>query len=103
MRGKNVCLRKEIKMDITDLYVGRKVHYQSKHNEDEWKNGIVKEARSGRNDGVWVVYHCDGKWDRFMDHTSAFTDLEDIKLGWRQSWSKGVTSPVYQGGKGGIK
>ena len=56
MRGKNVCLRKEIKMDITDLYVGRKVHYQSKHNEDKWKNGIVKEARSGRNDGVWIVY-----------------------------------------------
>ena len=90
-------------MNITDLYVGRKVHYQSQHNEDKWKNGIVKEARSGRNDGVWVVYHCDGKWDRFVEYTSAFTDLEDIKLGWRQSWSKGVTSPVCQGGKGGIK
>ena len=90
-------------IDITDLYVGRKVHYQPVHNVDEWENGIVKEIRNGRNDGVWIVYHCDGKWDRFMDYTSAFTDLEDIKLGWRQSWSKGVTSPVYQGGKGGIK
>ena len=90
-------------IDITDLYVGRKVHYQSQYNEDKWKNGIVKEARSGRNDGVWIVYLCDGKWDRFVEYTSAFTDLEDIKLGWRQSWSKGVTSPVYQGGKGGIK
>ena len=31
-------------IDITDLYVGRKVHYQPVHSVDEWENGIVKEG-----------------------------------------------------------
>ena len=71
-------------IEITDLRVGQKVRYQPEHyGEDEWENGIIKEIRDGRNDGVWVVYHCADKWGRFMDYTSALTNLRDIKLGWR--------------------
>ena len=71
-------------IDITTLKVGQKVHYQPAHFcEEEWENGIIKEIREGRTDGVWVVYNCAGNWDRFMDYTSALTNLRDLKPGWR--------------------
>ena len=69
---------------VTLLHIGCKVHYQPKHHVDaEWENGIIKEIRDEVTDAVWVVYHCDGRWDKYMDYTSAKTNLCDLKLGWR--------------------
>jgi ABC-type sugar transport system substrate-binding protein len=71
-------------IDIATLRVGQKVHYQPAHyGEAEWENGIIKEIREGRKDGVWVVYNCAGNWDRFQDYTGALTHLRDLKPGWR--------------------
>ena len=71
-------------IDIAQLRVGQKVHYQPAHyGEDEWENGMVKEIRESRMDGVWVVYNCTGNWDRYRNYTGALTMLEDLKLGWR--------------------
>ena len=70
-------------IDIAQLQVGQKVHYQPEHySEEEWENGLIKEIRDGRNDGVWVVYNCAGNWDKYRDYTSALTHLRDLKLGW---------------------
>ena len=77
-------IRGGIMIDIAKLHVGDKVHYQPEHYSDsEWENGRIKEIRGGRVDGVWVVYNCAGNWDRYMDYTSALTNLRDLKTGWR--------------------
>lgn len=71
-------------LDIAQLRVVQKVHYQPEHyKDDEWENGIIKEIREDRPDGVWVVYKCNGEWARFSEYTSALTNLRDLKLGWR--------------------
>ena len=70
--------------NIKKLEVGNKVHYQPAHyNITEWENGIVKEIRDYIPDAVWVVYKCAGNWDRYMDYTSAKTNLRDLNFGWR--------------------
>lgn len=72
-------------IEIANLRVGDKVHYQPEHyNDDEWENGIIKEIRDSKTDGVWVVYNCDDRWGNYMDYTSALTNLCDLKVGWRQ-------------------
>lgn len=64
-----------------DLKKGDKVHYQPEHFGDKmWENGIVKRAVK---DGAFVVYNCDGNWDRIDDYTAAKTSYDDLKLGWR--------------------
>ena len=80
-----------MKIDIAQLRVGQKVHYQPEHyNDDEWENGIIKEIPEGATnpeslcfDSIRVVYHCNGHWDRYDEYTSALTNLRDLKLGWR--------------------
>ena len=71
-------------IDIAQLRIGQQVHYQPEHyGDDRWENGMIKEIREGKMDGVWVVYNCGGNWDYYMDYTSALTNLRDLKLGWR--------------------
>jgi len=71
-------------IDIKSLQVGMPVRYQPAHyTEEEWENGIIKEIREGKTDGVWVVYNCAGNWDEYQDYTSALTNLRDLKIGWR--------------------
>lgn len=71
-------------IDISKLNVGDKVYYQPEHyGDDKWENGIIKEIRPGKTDGVWVVYNCAGNWDCYMNYTGALTNLRDLKLGWR--------------------
>jgi len=71
-------------INIRELHVGDKVHYQPKHyGTERWENGLIKEIRDNRNDGVWVVYNCCGDWNNYMDYTSALTNLRDLKLGWK--------------------
>jgi len=71
-------------IDIAQLRIGEKVHYQPAHyGPREWENGIIKEIRDGRMDGVWVVYNCGGDWENYEKYTSALTNLRDLKIGWR--------------------
>ena len=71
-------------IDISELHVGDKVHYQPDHyGEDRWEDGIIKEIRRGKTDGAWVVYNCAGNWGDYADYTGALTNLRDLKLGWR--------------------
>ena len=72
-------------IDISKLKIGDRVHYQPDHykEEDKWENGRVKEIPEHTYTSVRVVYNCGGEWDRFMDFTSAMTDVRDLKLGWR--------------------
>lgn len=59
------------------LFIGMRVHYVPRIGAPE--NGIVKSF----NDRVaWVVYHCDGNWDRYANYTGASTVLEDLREGW---------------------
>lgn len=70
--------------DIAKLRIGDQVHYQPDHYaDDEWENGIIKEIRNNKIDGVWVVYNCNGNWDNYKDYTGALTNLCDLKLEWR--------------------
>ena len=71
-------------MNITELRVGDKVHYQPSHYpKDKWENGMIKEIPEHTNKSIRVVYNCAGEWDNFMSYTSALTDLTDLKLGWK--------------------
>ena len=71
-------------IDISKLKVGDKVYYQPEHyGESDWENGMIKEIRENKMDGVWVVYNCDGNWKKYTDYTGALTNLRDLKIGWR--------------------
>jgi hypothetical protein len=69
-------------LTIDQLSVGDPVHYLPAHSEAKAENGIVKEIRPGRTNGCWVVYNCNGEWDRYKDYTGCLTNLDDLKLGW---------------------
>ena len=79
-------------IDIAKLKVGDEVHYQPEHyGETRWENGLIKEIPDFATDKtapigyncVRVVYNCAGNWANFKNYTSALTDLEDLKLGWK--------------------
>ena len=71
-------------MEQSDLKVGDNVHYQPSHySEDTWENGVVKEIPDHTTTSVRVVYNCGGEWHKFMDYTSALTNLRDLKVGWK--------------------
>ncbi len=71
-------------INIANLKVGDKVHYQPEHYDDSrWENGIIKEVPEFSLDSVRVVYNCAGDWKNYNNYTSALTNLRDIKLGWR--------------------
>ena len=70
--------------NIANLRIGQKVHYQPEHyGATRWENGIIKEIRENTLDSVWVVYNCNGEWERYKDYTSAKTNLRDLKLNWK--------------------
>lgn len=71
-------------IDISKLKIGDKVHYQPSHYDDNrWENGMVKEIPDHTNTSIRVVYNCGGDWDNFQNYTSALTNLEHLKLGWK--------------------
>ena len=59
------------------MYIGQKVTYIS-HGKQE--HGIVKSLRGAMH--VFVVYKCDGHWDRFFDYTAQLTAIDDLVPGW---------------------
>lgn len=68
---------------ILDVKVGDKVHYVSYHDSTQHENGVVKTIRDDVDSAVWVVYHCGGDWDNFMNYTGARTNLADLTPGWK--------------------
>lgn len=62
---------------------GEKVHYIPFDgcSVSEMENGVVKRMN---NDGTaaFVVYNCNGEWDKIDNYTAASTSLTDLKLGW---------------------
>ncbi len=71
-------------MKQSDLKVGDSVHYQPKHYEDDkWENGIVKEIPEHTKESVRVVYNCGDDWGNYQNYTSALTNINDLKSGWR--------------------
>jgi len=71
-------------IDISEIQVGDKVHYQPAHyGTKKWENGMVKEVPEHTNTALRVVYNCTGDWDNFKDYTSALTNIKDLKLGWK--------------------
>lgn len=59
---------------------GDKVHYTA-HEGAKPENGIVKKCGTVA-DCCWVVYKCDGNWERYQDYTSALTANNELKIGW---------------------
>jgi hypothetical protein len=75
-------------LDVAAFYdllrVGDQVHYQPDHyKNNQWENGIIKEIRPEKLDGVWVVYNCAGDWENYSDYTGALTNLGDLYSGWK--------------------
>lgn len=62
---------------VARLTVRQKVTYIS---FDKAEHGIVKSISD--NNHVFVVYHCDGNWDRYFDYTAARTRVNDLVSGW---------------------
>ena len=60
---------------------GEKVHYAPDHGEIE--NGVVKTINSYGT--VFVVYNCNGEWDRINEYTACATDPQDLRQGWSSS------------------
>jgi len=58
--------------------VDDKVCYNPDHCDPE--NGIVKEVRG---DTIFVVYNCNGEWDRYQDFTGCATNIKDLEKGWK--------------------
>lgn len=63
---------------------GDNVTYFPKHGDPQ--RGIVKEAR---DDIAFVVYHCNGEWNRYENYTGQATNISDLKHGW------GDENPIY--------
>lgn len=59
------------------MKVGDRVTYQD---VGKTEHGIVKSLSDAEH--VFVVYHCDGNWDRYFDYTAARTKISDLVLGW---------------------
>ena len=71
--------------DISRIKIGDKVHYIPFKgcDDNQIKNGIVKEIPDHTNTSIRVVYKCGGRWDKFMDYTSVLTRIEDLEYGWK--------------------
>lgn len=74
-------------IDISTIKIGDKVHYIPFEGCDESliENGIVKEIPEHTFDSVRVVYKCNSDWKRFMDYTSALTNIRNLEKGWKRS------------------
>lgn len=57
---------------------GDKVTYVTKHKKEK---GIVKSLAKDNNH-VFVVYHCDDRWEDFKDFVAEYTHIDDLKEGW---------------------
>ena len=72
-------------VDINVLKAGDKVYYQPPYylENSKWSNGVVKRTVIDNPGLIWVVFHCDGQWENFMDYTGQLTPIEHLYLGWK--------------------
>lgn len=68
---------------------GDYVHYTEPTTRKK-ENGRVKSVSEGR---AFVVYHCAGEWENFMNYTGQSTDKVDLSPGWVDE--KGNLLPEY--------
>lgn len=60
---------------------GDKVHWIG-DGEDKPENGMVKAMHTdGRH--AFVVYKCDGNWDRYADYTGQLSLIDNLRHGWK--------------------
>ena len=59
------------------MEVGQKVTYIS---HGKYEHGIVKSISDAED--VFVVYNCNGEWNRYFDYTAARTMTRDLVQGW---------------------
>lgn len=59
------------------MEIGQKVTYLS---FGQVEHGVVKSLSDEEH--VFVVYHCDGNWDRYSEYTAARTRICDLVPGW---------------------
>ena len=59
------------------MEAGQKVTYVS-HGKTE--HGIVKGVSGAEH--MFVVYHCGGNWEKYVDYTAARTRTADLVPGW---------------------
>jgi len=60
---------------------GQRVHYVS-HAGATPENGIVKCLHPHNDKIVFVVYACDGNWDKYQNYTGCSTTVTELKEGW---------------------
>jgi len=62
---------------------GDKVHYIPSEGCDMslYENGIIK-SETPNKEGFFVVYNCNGEWDRIDEYTAANTNKRDLRFGW---------------------
>lgn len=58
--------------------IGTKVTYVDHNGPKE--HGIVKSH--GSDNMIFVVYKCNGEWERYKDFTAAATNIDDLVEGW---------------------
>lgn len=63
------------------LKPGDKVTYLA-HPGADYEHGMVKSLHPTNPLVVFVVYRCDGHWDRFKDYTAAATAVDSLEEGW---------------------
>ena len=68
---------------MSELNVGDKVHYRNTFDKNYFENGIVKTIPEIFDNYVWVVYHCDNKWDEYHKYTGVRTCIDDLNIGWK--------------------
>jgi hypothetical protein len=61
-------------LDRKDLEVGKWVLYIPTVGDPE-----IGRIKSWNDKWVFVVYKCNGEWDRFQDYTGAATGCEDLE------------------------
>jgi hypothetical protein len=64
-------------MNKEAIYVGQNVHYAPGHGKKE--NGRIKSVGE---DTVFVVFHCAGEWDNFMNYTGQSCKKQYVIAGW---------------------
>ena len=76
------------------MKAGDKVHYVPFKGCDPsvFENGIIKkETPNGK--GFFVVYNCNGEWNRIDEYTAANTPKEMLKPGWHSEARNAYQTP----------
>lgn len=61
------------------IKTGSHVHYVSPHGAKE--NGILKSFNDEKT-AAFVVFNCNGEWDKYYDYTGQLTNMQDLVFGW---------------------